>query len=65
MRHYNHTAVFNIHGSSVSTGQNYLDLDPAYRDVWAAATTGGAQGPGGGGGGSGSGPTGNPTGGTR
>jgi len=34
VRHYNHTAVLNIHGSSVATRQNYLDLDPTYKDAW-------------------------------
>jgi gluconate 2-dehydrogenase alpha chain len=34
VRHYNHTSVLNIHGSSVSTKQNYLDLDPTYKDAW-------------------------------
>ncbi|OWW20935.1 GMC family oxidoreductase [Noviherbaspirillum denitrificans] len=34
VRHYNHTAVLNVHGSSVATRQNYLDLDPTYRDAW-------------------------------
>jgi gluconate 2-dehydrogenase alpha chain len=33
-RHYNHTSVLNIHGSSVATRANYLDLDPTYRDAW-------------------------------
>ncbi|MBW8847487.1 MAG: GMC family oxidoreductase [Burkholderiales bacterium] len=32
--HYNHTSVLNIHGSSVSMRQNYLDLDPTYKDAW-------------------------------
>jgi gluconate 2-dehydrogenase alpha chain len=34
VRHYNHTAVLNIHGSSVSNRANYLDLDPTYKDAW-------------------------------
>ncbi len=34
VRHYNHTSVLNVHGSSVATRQNYLDLDPTYRDAW-------------------------------
>jgi gluconate 2-dehydrogenase alpha chain len=34
VKHYNHTAVLNIHGSSVAIRQNYLDLDPTYRDAW-------------------------------
>lgn len=33
-RHYNHTSVINVHGSSVATRSNYLDLDPTYRDAW-------------------------------
>ena len=32
--HYAHTSVLNIHGSSVSSRQNCLDLDPTYRDAW-------------------------------
>ncbi len=32
--HYAHTSVLNIHGSSVSSRQNWLDLDPTYRDAW-------------------------------
>jgi gluconate 2-dehydrogenase alpha chain len=34
VRHYNHTSVINIHGSSVAVRQNYLDLDPTYKDAW-------------------------------
>jgi gluconate 2-dehydrogenase alpha chain len=34
VRHYNHTSVINVHGSSVSTTYNYLDLDPTYKDAW-------------------------------
>src|SRR5690606_32948824 len=34
IRHYNHTSVLNVHGSSVSHRANYLDLDPEYRDAW-------------------------------
>jgi gluconate 2-dehydrogenase alpha chain len=34
IRHYNHTSVMNVHGSSVSTRHNYLDLDPTYKDAW-------------------------------
>jgi len=34
MKHYNHTVMFSVHGSSVSTRRNYLDLDPTYRDAW-------------------------------
>jgi gluconate 2-dehydrogenase alpha chain len=33
-RHYNHTCLLNIHGSSIATAQNYLDLDPTYKDAW-------------------------------
>lgn len=32
--HYNHTASLNIHGSSVASVHNYLDLDPTYKDIW-------------------------------
>ncbi|ANN78953.1 GMC family oxidoreductase [Bordetella flabilis] len=34
IKHYNHTSVLNVHGSSVSCRANYLDLDPTYRDAW-------------------------------
>lgn len=34
VRHYNHTAVLNIHGSSMAQRVNYLDLDPTYKDAW-------------------------------
>ena len=34
VKHYNHTAVLNVHGSSVSNRKNYLDLDPTYKDAW-------------------------------
>jgi gluconate 2-dehydrogenase alpha chain len=33
-RHYNHTSTINVHGSSVATRTNYLDLDPTYKDAW-------------------------------
>jgi gluconate 2-dehydrogenase alpha chain len=33
-QHYNHTSVLNIHGSSIAIRQNYLDLDPTYKDAW-------------------------------
>ena len=33
-RHYNHTAVFNLSGTSTASRWNYLDLDPTYRDAW-------------------------------
>jgi gluconate 2-dehydrogenase alpha chain len=32
--HYNHTSQLTVHGSSMATRQNYLDLDPTYRDAW-------------------------------
>jgi gluconate 2-dehydrogenase alpha chain len=34
VRHYNHTSTINVHGSSVATRGNYLDLDPTYKDAW-------------------------------
>lgn len=34
VRHYNHTSVLNVHGSSTASRRNYLDLDPTYRDAW-------------------------------
>jgi gluconate 2-dehydrogenase alpha chain len=34
VRHYNHTSTINVHGSSVATRWNYLDLDPTYKDAW-------------------------------
>jgi gluconate 2-dehydrogenase alpha chain len=34
VRYYNHTSVLNVHGSSISTRANCLDLDPTYRDAW-------------------------------
>ena len=33
-RHYNHTAIFNLSGTSMPMRGNYLDLDPTYRDAW-------------------------------
>jgi gluconate 2-dehydrogenase alpha chain len=33
-RHYNHTAIFNLSGTSTAMRWNYLDLDPTYRDAW-------------------------------
>lgn len=33
-QHYNHTVVLNIHGSSMPRAQNWLDLDPTYKDAW-------------------------------
>lgn len=34
VRHYNHTCVLSVHGSSMASAGNFLDLDPAYRDAW-------------------------------
>jgi gluconate 2-dehydrogenase alpha chain len=34
VRHYNHTSVLNVHGSSVAHRNNFLDLDPTYKDAW-------------------------------
>jgi gluconate 2-dehydrogenase alpha chain len=34
VRHYNHTSVLSVHGSSVAVRGNYLDLDPTYKDAW-------------------------------
>lgn len=34
VKHYNHTMTLSVHGSSMSRRQNYLDLDPTYRDAW-------------------------------
>ncbi len=34
VKHYNHTVRISVHGSSMSQRQNYLDLDPTYRDAW-------------------------------
>lgn len=34
IKHYNHTSVLNVHGSSMPCTRNYLDLDPTYRDAW-------------------------------
>ncbi|MGE5084686.1 MAG: GMC family oxidoreductase [Bacillota bacterium] len=33
-KHYNHTVKLNIHGSSMASRWNYLDLDPTYKDAW-------------------------------
>jgi gluconate 2-dehydrogenase alpha chain len=33
-QHYNHTSSVGVHGSSIATRQNYLDLDPTYKDAW-------------------------------
>jgi gluconate 2-dehydrogenase alpha chain len=34
IKHYNHTGHILVHGSSMPTRRNYLDLDPTYRDAW-------------------------------
>jgi gluconate 2-dehydrogenase alpha chain len=34
VKHYNHTVMFSLHGSSMAQKQNYCDLDPTYRDAW-------------------------------
>jgi gluconate 2-dehydrogenase alpha chain len=34
VRHYNHTSVLGVHGTSMSAKGNYLDLDPTYKDAW-------------------------------
>jgi gluconate 2-dehydrogenase alpha chain len=34
VKHYNHTVMLSLHGSSVAQRQNYLDLDPNYDDAW-------------------------------
>jgi gluconate 2-dehydrogenase alpha chain len=34
VKHYNHTVSINVHASSLAVRQNYLDLDPTYRDAW-------------------------------
>jgi gluconate 2-dehydrogenase alpha chain len=34
VKHYNHTIMFSLHGSSVSQRRNYCDLDPTYKDAW-------------------------------
>lgn len=33
-RHYNHTVGVSVHGASMSTRHNYLDLDPTYTDAY-------------------------------
>lgn len=33
-KHYNHTAIFNLSGTSAAARQNFADLDPTYRDAW-------------------------------
>jgi gluconate 2-dehydrogenase alpha chain len=34
VKHYNHTVMLSVHGSSMTQRQNHLDLDPTYRDAW-------------------------------
>jgi gluconate 2-dehydrogenase alpha chain len=34
VRHYNHTSIILLSGSSVASARNYLDLDPTYKDAW-------------------------------
>ena len=34
LAHYNHTVKIGAHGSSMPTRNNYLDLDPTYKDAW-------------------------------
>jgi gluconate 2-dehydrogenase alpha chain len=34
LKHYNHSIMFSLHGSSQAARQNYADLDPTYRDAW-------------------------------
>jgi gluconate 2-dehydrogenase alpha chain len=34
IQHYNHTSSLNIHGNSMASSRNYLDLDPTYKDAW-------------------------------
>jgi len=34
VKHYNHTSSLGIHGSSIASPRNYLDLDPTYKDAW-------------------------------
>jgi len=33
-QNYNHTSAITVHASSLATAQNYLDLDPTYKDAW-------------------------------
>jgi gluconate 2-dehydrogenase alpha chain len=33
-KHYNHSVMFSLHGSSMAQRQNFLDLDPTYKDAW-------------------------------
>ena len=34
VKHYNHTVMFSLHGSSTSQRRITLDLDPTYKDAW-------------------------------
>jgi len=34
IKHYNHTIIIGVHGSSIAHRGNHLDLDPTYRDAW-------------------------------
>jgi gluconate 2-dehydrogenase alpha chain len=34
VQHYNHTSSVNTHGSSIAVRENYLDLDPTYKDAF-------------------------------
>lgn len=34
IRHYNHTGHINVNGSSMPAWNNYVDLDPTYKDAW-------------------------------
>jgi gluconate 2-dehydrogenase alpha chain len=34
VQHYSHTSNLNVSGSSIAMRQNYLDLDPTYKDAW-------------------------------
>jgi gluconate 2-dehydrogenase alpha chain len=33
-QHYNHTSSVGVHASSIASRNNYLDLDPTYKDAW-------------------------------
>ena len=33
-KHYNHTVMLSLHGSSMAQRQNFVDLDPTYKDAW-------------------------------
>ncbi len=34
VKHYNHSVIIGAHGSSMAQRQNFLDLDPTYKDAW-------------------------------